>query len=802
MSNADEDIDWSKTTWEGSRREQLRRWRKLTLRERMLAVEEMADLSQRFSDMRSQRQSRNGQADADLNRTKAREVREPGRAYGNGSATDDMLLDGCTPTPLANYLKALGVLRLLSAKYPDTRGFWRGDRFVLRTTLDREGIERFFLDDYQPTPIMAPWNGGSGFYEKDNKSALSAIQQRTDPRFAAYRTCLEIAGGALTGVGRSASPKGGDKAALLARIRGLLPDDALGWFDASVLLSGDAAQYPPLLGTGGNDGRLDFTNNFMQRLIDVLPEDRGATYLASRQWLGTTLFAEAAPGLAKNAIGQFSPGQAGGPNAGTGFEADAAINPWDFVLMIEGALPFAASAVRRNADDPFGVMSYPFTVRAVGAGAGGLGEGDTANARGELWMPLWPQPAAYAEVRALMAEGRVAIGKKPARDALDFVRAVHHLGGYRGVRSFQRFGLLMRSGKAYLATPLSRVEVSDQPQSRWLDDLDKHQWLDRFRQFAMGDNAANRFHVLRKRLEDALFALSGREPSKADAQALLILVGEIQLALSNSQKARESVRPVPRLSERWVMSADDGTPAFRIAKALAGLRGVGEEPLPLRAQLLPVQRKFDQWMTPDAGEKARIHTSRKGRLTDTLHALLERRLWLAEKLELKDKPLTSPAGAMLDDIAAFLRDDSIDARIAALLPGLCLCKIPEDTDNTAGDGTLPAAFGLLKLALTPDRTLRSLDWLGEQDHLPLPIGMLAQLTSGNRDQASRAVQTAGRRLRSSGLAPAFAVDALPDLGGIDPRRAAAALLIPLRYGATAELARRVLKTSEPENETA
>lgn len=86
MSNADEDIDWSKTTWEGSRREQLRRWRKLTLRERMLAVEEMADLSQRFSDMRSQRQSRNGQADADLNRTKAREVREPGPDPGEPTA--------------------------------------------------------------------------------------------------------------------------------------------------------------------------------------------------------------------------------------------------------------------------------------------------------------------------------------------------------------------------------------------------------------------------------------------------------------------------------------------------------------------------------------------------------------------------------------------------------------------------------------------------------------------------------------------------------------------------------------------
>lgn len=713
---------------------------------------------------------------------------------------NDIVLNGCTPTPLANYLKALGVLRLLSEKYPDTRGYWCDDKFVLRNSLSRADVERFFLDDYEPTPIMAPWNGGSGFYEKDNKTALKAIQQSTGPRLAAYRACLEIAEQALTGLDLSASPKGDDKAALLARIRGLLPDDVLGWFDASVSLSADSAQYPPLLGTGGNDGRLDFTNNFMQRLLDVLGKGEGTDRTVSCQWLAMTLFSTVAPGLVKNAIGQFSPGRAGGPNASTGFEADAAINPWDFVLMIEGALPFASAAVRRNADDPIGVMSYPFTVRAVGAGSGSLGEGDTENARGELWMPLWQQPATFEEIRVLMAEGRVALGKRPARDALDFVRAVHHLGGYRGIQSFQRFGLLMRSGKAYLATPLSRIEVSEQPQSRWLDDLDKHYWLDRFRQFAKGDKTANRFHVLKKRLEDTLFALSGHEPSKAEAQALLALLGEIQSALSTSKKARESVPPVPRLSERWVKIADDGTPALRIAISLSGLRGVGEEPLPLRAQLFPVDRKCDRWMTSEAGEKVRIYTGQRGRLTDTLSSLLERRLWLAEKLDMKDKPLAGAAGATLDDVAAFLRDDSMDARIADLLPGLCLCEIPEDTDKSAGDGMLPAAFGLLKLTLTPDRTLRSLGWLGEHDHLPISASMLAQLATGNREQARRAVRATWRRLRSSGLASAFAVNDLPDLVGVDQRRAAAALLIPLRYGGSSVLAHQAFEPSKSETE--
>lgn len=39
-----DDIDWSVTTWEGSRREQLRRWAALPLERLVAAVEEMDEL--------------------------------------------------------------------------------------------------------------------------------------------------------------------------------------------------------------------------------------------------------------------------------------------------------------------------------------------------------------------------------------------------------------------------------------------------------------------------------------------------------------------------------------------------------------------------------------------------------------------------------------------------------------------------------------------------------------------------------------------------------------------------------------
>lgn len=712
-------------------------------------------------------------------------------------------LPGCTASPLASYLKGLGLLRVLSRADPDLRAAWHGECLVLHSHLDAATLREHLLHHYAPTPVLAPWNGGSGFYEKDSKDAIEAIRAGAAERLASYRAVLAAAEAALAGRDRRASPKGADKHQLLLALRGSLPDAALDWFDAAVLLSADEPRYPPLLGTGGNDGRLDFTNNFMQRLVDLFDPATGHPSREADTWLTLALEGQPAPGLAKSAIGQFSPGQIGGPNATTGYETKGAINPWDFVLMIEGALPFAAAAVRRNAGDESGVLAYPFTVRATAAGNGGLGTGDAATARGELWMPLWSRPASYTEVRALLAEGRVALDGRPARDALDFVRAVHRLGGYRGVDRFQRYGLLMRSGKAYLATPIERIQVTGDPHTDFIDELEHDEWLSRFRRFASGDIVARRFITLRQRLENQLFELAQRRPSHARVQALLVLLGEIQRALAESAKAREVLRPVPQLSARWIAEADDRGPAFRITRALAGLRGVGKQPLPLRSQLFPLHPRWNGWidttcknLSNDPACQLRLHVPQGANLVATLTAVLERRLWLAGRLGLDDKPLTGAAGIDLDDLGAFLREPALDTAIAALLPGLALCEVPPSAERGAGEGNAPAAFGLLRLALTPDATLRALGRLRPEQRMPVPPGLIARLASGHPGQAARAVELAWQRLHASGLTPVIPRQTLPHWAGLDPRRVAAALLIPLNFGASAALARRLLAADE------
>ena len=52
MSEIPDNIDWSLTSWEGSRRAQLRRWRALSLRQKLLALEEMTEIAEHFGRMR------------------------------------------------------------------------------------------------------------------------------------------------------------------------------------------------------------------------------------------------------------------------------------------------------------------------------------------------------------------------------------------------------------------------------------------------------------------------------------------------------------------------------------------------------------------------------------------------------------------------------------------------------------------------------------------------------------------------------------------------------------------------------
>jgi len=782
---------WEAATWEGARREQMRRWAALPLGRIVAAQEEMQEMA-----MAMGTESGSGQAVPDG--APGHRVHEPGGSYDTDNGLHRVTLAGCTPTPLASYLKALGILRLVAEQAdPQARGAWHDERFVLASRLDADGLREFLLHEYRPTPVLAPWNGGSGFHAKDNKDGIGPLRASRATRLEAFRGAIEQIDGMLKARGFTERPAGEDKRDFLSALRAELPEEALAWLDAAVLLTEENPKYPPLLGTGGNDGRLDFTNNFMQRVVAVLDPTTGRPADDAHGWLDQALFGAACASMPSAKIGQFSPGGAGGPNQTSGFDADKPlVNPWDFILMLEGALLFAAAATKRLGSAQTAGISYPFTVRLTGAGSGRLSMDEETNARAEFWAPIWSASVGLGELQNVLAEGRVTMGRRPARDGLDFARAVSRLGVERGIGAFQRYAFLMRSGKAYFATPLNRVTVERNRSADLIDDLEESGWLARFRRHARREGA-NRVVSLARRLEDALFELSATRDDQAPVlRRLLVQLGEIQLYLARSRKARDpedgKCPPVPSLSPQWLQRGDDGSPEMAVAVALAGLHArdtEGNPRLPMRAHLAPERPgRYPAWLEDEAHA---VTWAPGASIAENLAATLHRRLLQAQVSDIADKPLAGWRTAPLADVAALLAGDIDERRVAALLPGLMLVRMPGGAGQWADrQAPLPLAYRLLKPLFCTDEQLHRVGVLARERTLPLRGDVLRRLAA---DDVAGAVELARRRLRGAGI-PMASRAFRPGTG--NGRRLLAALMIPISNRALAALLRLPSETDD------
>src|ERR1017187_644064 len=336
-------------------------------------------------------------------------------------------LTGCVAEPLGSYLKALGVLRLVSEQADrTTRGWWDGACFCLETELDEAGLVEFFLERYAPTQILSPWNGGSGFYPKDRKVGVDAIATSTEERFSVYREAIRRAKG-IAGVGEdkagSKAEEDGRRTKIQLTCRNTLPDACVEWLDAAVGISAEGKRaFAPILGTGGNEGRLDYTNNFMEYVAELLIAPDGKTPVAAL--LRNALFGASTGGLQQSSVGQYDPGRAGGFNQSQGITSgDFPSNPWNFVLTLEGAVAWAAGLYRRQGVGFRSFLCSPFTVKPTPVGYGSASGKDGELARAEIWAPIWDTPIRYVELRALLREGRAAVNGRPAQNGLEFAQA-------------------------------------------------------------------------------------------------------------------------------------------------------------------------------------------------------------------------------------------------------------------------------------------------------------------------------------------------------------------------------------------
>ena len=696
------------------------------------------------------------------------------------------VLEGCAPVPLAGYLKALGVFRLVAEQEDENaHGFWRDERFVLQTTLNEERLVRFFIERWRPTPVVAPWNGGSGFWPKDNREGIDAIMASNAPRFDGYRETILLCKALIDEKQFSKAPKQEDKTEFINLLRARFSAEACRWLDGAIALTMEGPRYPPVLGTGGNDGRLDFSNNYMRQLMKVTQGESDV----SREALRAALFSEPAASFEKGAVGQFAPGNAGGANASTGFEGKPRPNPWDFALTVEGTLIFASAAVRRHAQDRGNAFAFPFTARTVGAGTGVAAFADESDSRAEFWTPLWSRAATLGEVEHLMSEGRAVVKDRTARDGFDFARAAAQLGFASGIDSFVRHGFLMRNGKNYFATPLSRMRIKENPKASLIHDLDRRGWLSRARRTVRSETAPPSLGKIGRNLDEALFRLTGDGSAQAVQEALMAF-GALMLEVARRPKlrdAKDGLRPPPPLSKEWTEAADDGSHEFALAAALASLDATGDIRLPFRRHLAPLDgsKKWESWADTTEAQVLAVWTGRS--LVRDTALVLERRLIEAQRHsftnhEKAELPLRGWRVAPLAAVAAFLAGQTDDARIAALAVGLAWCRTGVHANPSAREEALPFAYAALKLLFAPEGVGPA--EVNEKKRIdPLPLVRL--IRAGRVGDAIRHAQIVAQ---GAGL-PAPFIKREP-AASLDPDRLTAALLFPIAPGAYERLIER------------
>ncbi|SDH78897.1 type I-G CRISPR-associated protein Cas8g1/Csx17 [Roseospirillum parvum] len=749
-------------------------------------------------------------------------------------------LGGCTPTPLVGYLKALGVLRLIStpennvtggAADPEARGFWRDEAFHLETRLDRAALERFFLEAYAPSPIVAPWNGRAGFLEGEDgedsqrtgallarafedseadrfKGLRRTIQaMRRDPLLQRLNT-LRAAHKKARGEEKKQIDKEikALKADILPGLRAATDDAHVSYVDSTYAIGREAIVAPVLI-SGGVDGSRDFGVNFAAALSTLFSVDTGLATEQAGQDLSPALFADPGRLEDRGTMGHFGPGQ-GGPNATTqGWSGENPLNHWDLVLALEGILTLPGAVTRRLGIATQGAASFPFSFEPLLSGSGALSAQDKNRPRAELWLPVWGKPALQSEIEVVFSEGRLTLGQKPAHTGLDAARAVAALGVSRGIAAFERYSLVQPDAKMpYQATPLARFAVPTTPAADLITDLDRGDWLGHLRRLARGDKAPARATAALRRLEDALFLMTTPDRRQSATQAALTALGEVAAWMVSSKEAREKLSPPPRLSWRWVKAAEDRSPEFRIAAALASLgwphpdhaakpppdpKTHPPRPLPMAAHFAPLDlshadKPWRRWNDnrPDGEPNAEpLVVWGAGGLARNMVAVLERRLIEQARRGLDEKPLSAAAPADKGDIRSFLSDPGFDdARCAALLGGLVWAH-PAGLDGRRVDPppVVPFAYAALKPLFTPDGTLHERKILAEGARLPVPPGLLARLRAGQTDPAVHAALT---RARASGLVSPFDPTRLGRAAscfgaGLSGERLAAALLIPL-----------------------
>ena len=642
------------------------------------------------------------------------------------------VLDGCRPTLMSSYLKALGILRIVARKDSHVTACWKNSRFVLKTYLSRKSLVDFIADDYVPTPVIAPWS-----YNKYKKTIESLTDLLKGKRFIHYKNVIDKIDAAekdfctilikrdehdnnnieykkgdkkkllesLLGKGlrepvlsrmspdeqakldlflkpdpkktKNPNDPGSlknlyadkikkEKALFLRLCRNNFPDEAIAYLDAVFALK-DKVEFAPLAGSGMNDGNYDMAENFVKYLKKLL-DGKSKRGPSSEARLRSALFveedvkldetpmpnAETMPSriflveedvkLDETPMVGHNPDAAGGPNSGEGFKGKSLSNPWEYVLMVEGMMLFAGNMARRQSTSR-GRAAFPFTTNASNIGYATASRHE--DNMGEIWLPIWDNPATYREVAHMFSEGRAQLGGRQAETGTEFARSMISMGTERGITAFQRFCVMKRKGKAHLYINTGKIRTRNKPSAVLLNDLDG--WSGHILKQSSANDAPATLRRLARAFDSSLMKFC-KHPKPEHLLDLLIAIGKIERYISG----QGDFSPLQRLSSDWLDKCYDGSAEYRLAASIASIQpreNVGS----IRENLENIQKEKDSWKH-DRNSKHFVWKEDLG-LLKNMADTLQRRAMDGKINSLDHVPIDGAIHARLWDVVKFLNGD-------------------------------------------------------------------------------------------------------------------------------------------------